>query len=445
MLANSAPRRYLRAQWIAPVSAPVLEDGCLIIEGDRIVDVVPAGDCAGQQIENFHDSIITPGFFNLHTHLDYSNLRYFDTDSPFFIWIDKLISLSWQWDSSQWRESAMAGAKELLASGTTFAVDSSYSGAAAYALAQSGVRGIVGLELFGVVEEKAEAAWQMWLAKHQKFLDDADPVLKAAIDSKQITITVAPHTPYTVCPALLEKATDWAVARNVTVLLHVAESDMECQWIASRFAPLDNFLSKATGEELATVAELDWRGQGRTPVEHLVHHKLLRPQTLAAHTVKLTDRDIELLAASGAGTAHCPRSNSRLRNGIAPFAKLRAAGVNVGLGTDSAASTDDLDILSEARFGWNLHRAVDPEFNLRAEDALYHLTLGGARAAGVEANLGSLSPGKYADFCVFSLRDLPAVARTQPHESLIYGGIEPDIVFIGGRPVYQTNTFVRRG
>ncbi len=432
MLANSVPRRYLRARWVLPVTTDPLEDGCVIIEEGRIVDVVPSGQCVGQSLEDYGEAVISPGFFNLHTHLDYSDLRYFDTDSPFFVWIEKLIGLSWQWDSSQWRQSALRGAQELVLTGTTFAVDASYSGAAAYGLAESGLRGLVGLELFGVVEEKAPAIWQAWLEKYERFVSEAGTPLKEAIQSGRVTITVAPHTPYTVCPSLLASANAWAANKNVTVLLHVAESDMECQWIASSFPPLDKFLSKATGEDVATVAQLAWRGHGRTPMEHLVHHGLLVKGMLAAHAVKLTDRDIELLSGAGASAAHCPRSNSRLRNGIAPFAKLKEAGIHLGFGTDSAASTDDLNVLSEARFAWNLHRAVDPEFNLSAEDALYHLTLGGAKAVGMDQSLGSLNRGKFADLCVFSFNDQPAVALSRPFEMLIYGGSRPVEVLVGG-------------
>lgn len=442
MTANVTSRRYVRARWVLPVDSAPVEDGCIVLEGDRIAGVMPAAQCSGASFIDFGNSVITPGFFNLHTHLDYSALRHFDTQSPFFIWIDKLISLSWQWDPSQWRQSARHGAREVVLSGTTFVVDSSYSGAAAYGLASTGIRGIVGLELFGVVEAKADASWQLWLDKYRKFMNDADDQLKGAIADGRIKITVAPHTPYTVCPALIGKASEWARSHNLSVPIHVAESDMECQWIASSFQPLDNFLAKATGENLETVAALDWRGHGRTPVEHLAHYGLLNCDILAAHTVKLSDRDIELLSQAGVGTAHCPRSNSRLRNGIAPFSKLTAKGINVGFGTDSAASTDDLDILAEARFAWNLHRAVDPSFGGGAEEALYHLTLGGARAAGVSNDLGSLTEGKLADFCVFSLEFLPALAQSRPHESLLYGNVAPTHVYVGGSAVVANRELV---
>lgn len=435
MPGSQTTRQYFRARWILPVDQPPIENGCIVVEGEKIAGIIPAAECPQGDVKDFGNAMITPGFFNLHTHLDYTGLRHFDTDSPFFIWIDKLIGLSWQWKPEQWRKSALHGARDLALSGTTFAVDASYSGAAAYGLAGVGLRGVVGLELFGVVEEKADAAWQLWLQKYHSFMEDADENLRASINEGKVRVTVAPHTPYTVCPALLRKADAWAREQQLPLLIHIAESEMECCWIRDTFPPLDNFLSRATGETVETVAALPWRGHGKTPVEHLAHHKLLNDGVLAAHTVKLTDADIALLAENGVSTAHCPRSNSRLRNGIAPFTKLVAAGLHVGFGTDSAASTDDLDVLSEARFAWNLHRAVNPEFTPGPEDALYHLTLGAARAMGVDTSLGSLTDGKFADFCVFSLDSLPDLAQTRPQESLLYGGVVPTDVFVGGCPI----------
>ena len=432
MRAEAASPRYLAARWLLPVSGEPVENACVVIEADRITAVVRLEQCGGAPVEDFGNSVITPGLFNLHTHFDYTDLRHFATLSPFFDWIDRLVTLSRQWTQAQFQRSAFRGASELALSGTTFAADATFSGAAATALAKVGLRGIVGLELFGIVEEKAESIWRSWLAKYDEFMSTADDTLKEAVASGRLQITVAPHTPFTVCPSLLGMANAWACQNDRLVLLHVSESDMECQWIASSFEQLDNFLSKTYGESLATVRALNWHGQGRTPVEHLEHHGLLIANMLAAHTVKLTDSDIALLGKAKLGTAHCPRSNSRLRNGIAPFSKLTAAGINVGFGTDSAASSDDLDVLSEARFAWNLHRAADPAFNLSAADALYHLTLGSAKAVGLDSQLGSLAPGKLADLSIFSLANLPETAAARPCDALIYGGAVPTDVFVGG-------------
>jgi cytosine/adenosine deaminase-related metal-dependent hydrolase len=429
------------ARWILPVSGPALENGCLAVSGDRILGLVSASqlDSSGlraqdRQIVDFGESVIVPGLLNLHTHLDYSGLKHLDNYSPFFEWIPKLIQNSWSWDDGQWLDSALSGACELVRSGTSMVADSSCSGAAARAIARVGLRGIVGLELFGASDEDAERNFADWLARYERFCREAEPQVKKAMDSGRLQITIAPHTPYTVCPDLIRKALDWARERRLPMFIHLAESDAEYRWISGSDAGLDAFLR--TFEK--AVDRLTWHGQGLSPVAHMQKYNLLAPHVLAAHLVQINQADIDILASHEVSAVHCPRSNSRLRNGVAPLSKLIESGLRLGLGTDSAASCDDLDILAEARFAWNLHRAVDTSFSQTAEAALYYLTLGGACALNRQDEVGSLEPGKKADFAVFSLADLPAIARGRPYECLIYGGAKMKALFVDGKELLDS-------
>jgi 5-methylthioadenosine/S-adenosylhomocysteine deaminase len=212
-------------------------------------------------------------------------------------------------------------------------------------------------------------------------------------------------------------------------LIHVSESEAECRWIASDDADLDKFLVAAFRRELPA---LEWRGHGLSPVKHLERHNLLRSNVVAAHLAQVDESDIECLAKHQVSAVHCPRSNSRLRNGVAPLQKLIKAGLKLGLGTDSAASTDDLDLLAEARFAWDLHRAIDKDFSETAEKALYYLTLGAAEALHMNDNIGSLEPGKKADFAVFDTGHLAEIARQRPYECLIYGGAKLKSLTVDG-------------
>jgi 5-methylthioadenosine/S-adenosylhomocysteine deaminase len=218
------------------------------------------------------------------------------------------------------------------------------------------------------------------------------------------------------------------------MFIHVAESVAECRWIASSDADLDRFLQAALSRE---VPVLSWRGHELSPVMHLEKHGLLAPHVLAAHLVQINEADIEALASHQVSAVHCPRSNSRLRNGVAPLAKLINAGIRLGFGTDSAASTDDLNILAEARFAWDLHRAVDKSFSEKAEKAFYYLTLGGARALNMQDLVGSLESGKKADFAIFSLAHLPEIARQSPYECLIFGGAELKALVVNGKELLK--------
>lgn len=430
--------RYLLARWILPISDPPVENGCLVISDKRIVGIISREEfeklpepARKTQSIDYGQAVIVPGLLNLHTHLDYSALKHFDNYSTFFSWIRKLIGNSWQWSQEQWLHSALMGAREVISSATSTLADSSPSGASARAIAKSGLRGIVGLELFGIDESKSDEIFELWLHKYHSFMDDAqkDVALKQALDDGRLQITIAPHTPYSVCPALIRRSLQWCHEKNLPMFIHIAESEAECQWIASGQTQLDDFLKEAFRADLPPTP---WRGHGLSPVRHMDKYGLLDESVLAAHVVQMNDDDIELLARHKVSAAHCPRSNSRLRNGIAPFSKMIAAGIEFGLGTDSAASTDDLNVLSEARFAWDLHRAADKEFNETAEKALYYLTLGGARALKLDSKIGTLSAGKCADISVFSLENLPELAQSNPFECLIYGGAEPKDLVVNG-------------
>lgn len=437
--------RYLFARWLLPISSPPVENACLILDGKRIAGVITRAEYAALADANkekatvdYGEAVIMPGLINLHTHLDYSALKHFDTHSPFFPWIRGLIANSWQWTDSQWRQSAVLGAREIALSGTTCIADSSYKGVAAYGASRIGLRAIVGLELFGIIEEKSDLYWADWLRKYAELHESADELLRSALTEKLIVMTVAPHTPYSVCPALLKKALGWSREKQLPLFLHIGESEMECRWIAGSEPDVDKFLYESTKEEVAGgIGNLAWKGHGLTPVQHLHQYGLLADNILAAHVVKVDKNDIDLLVERKLSVAHCPRSNSRLRNGIAPFSQLVEAGLNLGFGTDSAASGDDLNVLAEARFAWDLHRAVDPNFDQSSEKALYYLTLGAAQALGLNNSIGSLEAGKLADVAVFGLDSLPELARRNPVDCLIYGGAILKDVFVDGAQIVR--------
>jgi 5-methylthioadenosine/S-adenosylhomocysteine deaminase len=444
--------KILQASWVLPISSPPIANGVVILEQDKIKAVVGPEQFAEQYPQlsrasatNDHDAtILLPGLINLHTHLDYSNLYLFDTDSEFFIWINKLIKSAWQWNEDDFRNSALSGARQIALSGTTCVADSSYTGNAAWALAQTGLRGVVGLELFGIDEDEAENAWQNWLTKYKNFLANACAKLQKDIAEKRILITCAPHTPYTVCPSLWQKALAWTQANGATLLAHIAESQEECQWIAKGNHKVDAFLASVLPKGQAEkVEKQSWRHQGLTPVAHLYKHGLLSENTLAAHMVHATDADLSLVAQQKTKVAHCPRSNSRLRNGIAPLNKMLDCRISLGLGTDSLASSDDLNILNEARFAWNLHRAINPSFSPSAEDEIYFLTLGAAQTLNLADKIGSLEAGKLADIALFKLchpEEGEARRRTshfteEPYDQLLFGQNQLQDLYVAGEKI----------
>lgn len=437
MSINSLDSLALTARWVLPIAGEPIENGVVVIKGNRIESVCSREEfhASGQTLtKDYGQAIITPGLINLHTHLDYSDLALFDTQSGFFKWISNLMANAWKWGDDQWKNSALNGAASIAQSGTTLIVDSSFTGQAANAAAQVGLRAIVGLEVFGIEEATSKNVWQSWLQKYHNFLNSAPDELKSAINAGLITMTVAPHTPYTVCPSLWQCAKEWADQEGRPVLVHISESQQECEWIHTGNAELDAFLKNMPQSGLE--ANYSWRGKGLSPVEHLDSWGLLSSNTLAAHAVHLSDKDIELLKNAQVSIAHCPRSNSRLRNGIARLVSMVDSGLHVGLGTDSSASVDDLNVLNEARFAWNLHRAVNPTFSLTAKNAIEALTVIAAQAVGLSDKVGTLKAGKEADIAVFAI-DGNYRQETCPYDVLLYGSTTAIDVFVAGKPIVR--------
>lgn len=171
----------------------------------------------------------------------------------------------------------------------------------------------------------------------------------------------------------------------------------------------------------AILNSIDWKKPGLSPTRFLQEHRLLSNRLVAAHAIHVDQADMEVLKDAGVSIAHCPRSNSRLRNGRAPLPDYLKAGVNAGLGTDGLPSTDSLDLIAEANFAINLHRAVQPDNEISSDDVLRMLTINAARAIGMDDRIGSLDVGKQADIAVFKScfgdKDFLAKASTpaNPH------------------------------
>jgi 5-methylthioadenosine/S-adenosylhomocysteine deaminase len=226
-----------------------------------------------------------------------------------------------------------------------------------------------------------------------------------------VKVGVSPHAPYSVSDALFRAVADYAANEALPVAVHIAESEAESLLIEKGEGPFAEFLR---GRKIAAMP------RGRSPIDALQGSALIRPHTLLIHTVRLRDQEIPLLAASGCGIAHCPASNAKLGHGTAPLAELVAAGARVGLGSDSMASNDRMDILDEARFAVLAQRARGkPHDTLNARAALRLATLGGAEALRLDAEVGSLEVGKQADLVAFST---PAhTGLDDPVHALVFG------------------------
>jgi 5-methylthioadenosine/S-adenosylhomocysteine deaminase len=429
-------RTLLKARWVLPITAPALPFGALELSGDRIKAVLSAeqaqqrlqADDGSLTVRDLGNCIIAPGLINLHTHLEWTAQELRDSSSSLFDWIPGLMKESKGWAAEDFLSSSVQGVRRIIASGTSCVLDSAYSGAAAQALSAAGLRAVVALELFGLDESKSKEILAAWCQKRATLLESGKI-------SPRVSLSIAPHAPYSVSVPLAKAAFSFAEEHGVPPTMHLAESQVESDWLQSGSAKLDAFLERAHRLPEGAAKLIPFRACGRSPVQHLQHHSLLTSSLVAAHVVHLHSDDVKMLAAANVKVACCPRSNSRLRNGVAPLRKLMEAGLTLGFGTDSAASTDDLDVLCEARFAYNLQRAVDPSFPFSSENALRQLTYDAARVLGMEKQIGSLEPGKLADIAIFNIASAGRFAENQPYDALLYGRTTLKELLVSGMKV----------
>ena len=380
------------ADWVAPVDGPPIEDGAVAMENGRIVAVGPAEQIGAG--ERFDAAAIVPGFVNAHSHLEYAVYAGFGDGLPFGPWLGVHMERKQRIGADDFEAIARLGAATSLASGITTTADSSFTGAAANACADLGLRAIVYLEVFGGPEDIAG-----------RF--DVNRARVAAAFCERVRLGISPHAPYTASAALY----DAAFALGIPVATHLAESDAEQEWLWEGTGPLTQYAGSLPPP------------LGETGARALARRGLLGRSLIAAHCVKLDDEEIELLARHDVAVAHCPRSNAVLGCGIAPLAELRAAGIRAGLGTDSPASAASFDMFEEMRAALYAARArAERPDALSAAEALELATLGSARALGLENEIGSLAPGKRADLAVVSLSGSPYLPWEDPTAAVVFGG-----------------------
>jgi len=399
------------ADWVLPVEGPPIPRGAVAVENGRIAAVGSADELgAGTRYE---EAVILPGLVNAHSHLEYAVYAGFgDGLGDFAEWITLHIQRKARIGWEEYVDIARLGAAQCLASGVTTVGDCSYSGATAVACAELGLRATVYLEVFGADPT----------AGLERFAELRERVNGSF--SERVRPGISPHAPYSVSLELYRACAEL----GLPVATHISESASEVGYLLRGEGPWGGY------------RELLVDPPGTTGTRMLAANDLLGPHVVAAHCVVLEEDEVELIASTGTGVAHCPRSNGALGCGVAPLAELRAAGTRVGVGTDSPASAPSFDFFEELRSVLLTARARSrrPDV-LSASEALELGTLGSARALGLDHEVGSLVQGKRADLAVVSLSGSAYLPWEDPAAAVVFGGT-PDRVlatFVDGEPRYE--------
>jgi cytosine/adenosine deaminase-related metal-dependent hydrolase len=400
----------LSADWVLPVEGPPIEAGAVAIEGDRIVAVGTSAELGSGT--RFDEAVIFPGFVNAHSHLEYAVYAGFgDSVADFAEWIrlhtERKRRIGWD----EYVAIALLGAAECLRSGITTVGDCSFSGAAAVAIDAVGLAGIVYLEVFGAGPDDALEQFDELRSRAAGHFND------------RVLLGVSPHAPYSVTPAVYRACTDL----GLPVATHISESESEVRYL------LDG---GGAWEGISWLVD----PPGTTGTRLLAVEGLLGSRMLAAHCVVVEPDEIDLLAEHDVAVAHCPRSNAYVGCGIAPLRELSGAGIRLGIGTDGVSSTPSQDFFDELRAAVMMARGRERRPDaLTAAQALELGTIGGAGALGLDAEVGSLVPGKRADVAVVSLAGSAYLPWEDPAAAVVFGGSPERVVatYVGGERRYE--------
>lgn len=386
----------IKARWIIPVVPEnrVLENCALAIDRGRILALIPSDEaerrfCAKETL-NLGSHALIPGLINAHGHAAMSLLRGFADDQPLHKWLNEHIwPIESRWVSEEFvRDGTQLAMAEMIKTGTTcFADMYFFPEQATQACLDAKMRSQISFPVFDFA-----TAWGLGV-------DDYFAKGLALHDSLRgsdlINIAFGPHAPYTVSDSPLKKIAVLAQEMDMPVQIHAHETALEIEESLKQY--------------------------GKRPLERLMDLGLLSPLTQCVHMTQISDSDIELLQQSGAHIVHCPESNLKLASGFCPVDKMIKAGINVALGTDGAASNNDLDLFSELKTAALLAKAVAGDAAaLNAHAALRMATLNGAKALGMEDKIGSLEAGKFADITAIELSGIGAQPLYNPASQLVY-------------------------
>ncbi|HAF54612.1 MAG TPA: TRZ/ATZ family hydrolase [Thauera sp.] len=386
----------IRARWIVPVEPAdvVLNHHAVAVRDGRIVAVLPQAQANDRfraaSTVDLPRHLLMPGMVNLHVHAAMNLMRGIADDLPLMRWLQEAI---WPAESRHVsptfvRDGTRLAAAEMLRGGITTCNDMYFHPeAAAEAFAEMGMRAVVGIVM---------------LEFPTPYASDADDYLRKGLAARDrwqghptIGFSIAPHAPYTVSDASFGRAIAIADELSLPIHLHIHETKREIE------------------DSVAM--------HGVRPLSRLARLGVLGENLIGVHAVHLDDTDLELLARHDCSVAHCPSSNMKLASGIAPVTRLLDADLRVGLSTDGAASNNRLDLIQEMRHAALLAKVSTMDASAMPAHAVLRMaTLGGACALGLETQIGSIEPGKYADLCAIDLGEVDCLPCFNPVSHVVY-------------------------
>jgi 5-methylthioadenosine/S-adenosylhomocysteine deaminase len=397
-------------RWTVAIEPEVraVEGLALAVDAGRIKALLPRADAqarfAPDALHERPEHVLMPGLINAHCHAGMTLLRGFADDLPLEQWLhERIWPAEARWVSAQSaRDGTRLAIAEMLRAGTTCFSDMYYfPDVVAEVASEAGMRVVVGMIAIEIPT--------VWAATPDEYISKGLAVRDRFKGNSLVATTFAPHAPYSSSDSTLARIRQLADELEVPIHTHLHETRAEVE------------------EALAAT--------GRRPLARLESLGLVTPALIGVHATQLLDAEIEALARAGASIVHCPRSNLKLASGVCPVAALLSAGVNVALGTDGAASNNRLDMWSELDAAALLGKWIAADASaVPAAAALRMATINGARALGLDSEIGSLEPGKAADLICVSMSDAALQPVLDPVSHLVYSASREHVsdVWIAG-------------
>ncbi len=405
----------IAGKWVIPVEPEdtVLEDHAIAIDNGKIIELLPSDTAIGKydanHIHRLESHALIPGLINSHTHSPMTLFRGFADDIPLMNWLNDYVWPAEQkWISPDFvTDGTKLAVAEMIRSGTTCFNDMYFfADYTAEAAIESGVRAVIGLILVDFPST--------WASDAQEYLDKGEQVHDKFKHNPLIRTAFAPHAPYTVSDKPLEKVAVIAEELDIQIHMHTHESMHEI--------------------------EQSMEQHGKNPLMRLRDLGLVSNRLMAVHMTQLQPEEIELVARYGVHVIHCPESNLKLASGMCQVNKLLSLGVNVAIGTDGAASNNNLDMLGEIHMAALLAKGIAGDCcAVPAARALAMGTINGARALAMDDMIGSLVPGKEADIVAIDLGGLESQPLYDPLSQIVYACTREQVtdVWVAGRQLMK--------
>lgn len=372
---------------------PLLRDGAVVIQRGTILDVGPADRVRRRYRDlrtlSMQNTVLLPGLVNVHTHLELPPLLDRVRAKAFPDWVMNLIMAKRSLTADDYRAATQRNVETLVKTGTTTVGEICTHNVSPAALKQSGLRAVVYHEVISMGPSTERGT-----PSRLPILHSALRIPKSALirPSSLITHGLSPHAPYTVSKEALLAIKAFAQRKKIRLAMHVAESKDELLLLRRQKTGFDRIYAMAGWDR-------NWAPEASSPVEYLRECGVLGPDFLAVHAVQADDEDIRLLRKRRTPVAHCPRSNRETEVGRMRLRDFLDAGIIVGLGTDSLASSPSLSLWDEMRAALLIHR----KSGVTPEELLRMASIGGANALGLAAKIGTIAPGKHADLVAVPL------------------------------------------